>query len=150
MSYPVKLFILDNDTAAALPYLYSWNVFRITNAPPESTGAGIRQLAARVLPNMPFQVLRRLSLVSNLRRCNTRARTTSSDAIQTRSSFEEPELPLLRFVEEPLGLPAEEDFGYFQGRTGDGLSPGNRFKLRAKLGFGTTSSVGLAHDHRWD
>lgn len=50
------------------------------------------------------------------------------------------------FPEEPLGVPASEGYGYFQGGPGDVVGPGNRFHLQAKLGFGTNSSVWLAKD----
>ncbi|KAF8814548.1 kinase-like protein [Phlegmacium glaucopus] len=56
------------------------------------------------------------------------------------------EQPHFTFSEEPLGLPASEGFGYFQGGPGLMLGPANRFKLQAKLGFGTASSVWLARD----
>ncbi|KAF9480886.1 kinase-like protein [Pholiota conissans] len=61
-------------------------------------------------------------------------------------SADEPDALHFTFLEEPLGIPASEGFGYFQGGPGLMLGPGNRFKLQAKLGFGTTSSVWLAHD----
>jgi hypothetical protein len=74
-----------------------------------------------------------------------------------------PRVPRRRFVssianptrdishsEEPLGLPASEGFGYFQGGPGLILGPNSRFKLQAKLGFGTTSSVWLARDLMYD
>ncbi|KAF8335635.1 kinase-like protein [Amanita rubescens] len=57
------------------------------------------------------------------------------------------DIPHFTFSEEPLGLPASEGFGYFQGGPGLTFGPDGRFKLQAKLGFGTTSSVWLARDH---
>ena len=59
---------------------------------------------------------------------------------------EQPSVPHFTFAEEPLGLPASEGFGYFQGGPGLILGPANRYKLQAKLGFGTASSVWLARD----
>ena len=52
--------------------------------------------------------------------------------------------------QEFLGLPASEGFGGFQGGPGLTLGPECRFKLQAKLGFGTTSSVWLARDCVYD
>jgi serine/threonine-protein kinase SRPK3 len=59
---------------------------------------------------------------------------------------EQQDIPHFTFSEEPLGLPASEGFGYFQGGPGLTFGPDCRFKLQAKLGFGTTSSVWLARD----
>jgi len=50
------------------------------------------------------------------------------------------------FAQEPLGLPASKGYGYFQGGPGLTLGPDCRFELKAKLGFGKTSSVWLARD----
>ena len=81
---------------------------------------------------------------------------TSSRVLQTRlassmanlnpGANEQPDIPHFTFSEEPLGLPASEGFGYFQGGPGLTFGPDCRFKLQAKLGFGTTSSVWLARD----
>ncbi|KAF8886015.1 kinase-like domain-containing protein [Infundibulicybe gibba] len=57
------------------------------------------------------------------------------------------ELPHFTFPEEPLGLPAAEGFGYFQGGPGAAVGSAGRFKIQAKLGYGTTSSVWLAQDN---
>jgi len=70
-------------------------------------------------------------------------RLVSSTTNQNPVADEQPSVPHFTFLEEPLGLPASEGFGYFQGST---LGPANRFKLQAKLGFGTASSVRLARD----
>jgi serine/threonine-protein kinase SRPK3 len=70
----------------------------------------------------------------------------SSTTNQTQVVDEQPTIPHFTFSEEPLGLPASEGFGYFQGGPGLILGPANRFKLQAKLGFGTASSVWLARD----
>jgi hypothetical protein len=59
-------------------------------------------------------------------------------------------VPHFTFSEEPLGVPASDGYGYFQGGPGLTLGPENRFKLQAKLGFGTTSSVWLARDRMYD
>ena len=72
-----------------------------------------------------------------------RVRLTSSMANQDPGAQD---IPHFTFSEEPLGLPASEGFGYFQGGPGLTLGPDCRFKLQAKLGFGTMSSVWLARD----
>lgn len=56
------------------------------------------------------------------------------------------EPPTFTFPEEPLGVPADAGFGYFQGTPNDVLGPDARFRLQAKLGFGANSSVWLAKD----
>ncbi|KAL6304603.1 kinase-like domain-containing protein [Sparassis latifolia] len=58
------------------------------------------------------------------------------------------EIPHFKFWEEPLGLPADEGFGLFQGGPGDCLGPEGRFTLAAKIGHGSTSSVWLARDSK--
>ena len=73
-------------------------------------------------------------------------RLTSSKANPDPGANEQQDIPHFTFSEEPLGLPASEGFGYFQGGPGLKLGPDCRFKLQAKLGFGTTSSVWLARD----
>jgi serine/threonine-protein kinase SRPK3 len=73
-------------------------------------------------------------------------RLMSSTADPNPVADEQPSIPQFSFSEEPLGLPASEGFGYFQGGPGLTLGPSNRFKLQAKLGFGTASSVWLARD----
>ncbi|KDR68899.1 hypothetical protein GALMADRAFT_128924 [Galerina marginata CBS 339.88] len=75
-----------------------------------------------------------------------KTRLMSSAAKQIPVSNGRPSVPHYTFFEEPLGLPASEGYGYFQGTPGLSLGPSNRFKLQAKLGFGTASSVWLAHD----
>lgn len=70
-----------------------------------------------------------------------------SAANQDTVADEQPDVPHFTFSEEPLGLPASQGFGYFQGSPGLSLGPANRFKLQAKLGFGTASSVWLARDY---
>lgn len=44
-------------------------------------------------------------------------------------------------MEEPLGIPASEGSGYYQGRPGDVLGPGDRFSIKKKLGYGMGSSI---------
>ena len=73
-------------------------------------------------------------------------RLTSSMAKSNPGANEEQGIPHFTFSEEPLGLPAAEGFGYFQGGPGLTFGPNSRFKLQAKLGFGTTSNVWLARD----
>ncbi|KIJ62429.1 hypothetical protein HYDPIDRAFT_169105 [Hydnomerulius pinastri MD-312] len=71
-----------------------------------------------------------------------------NDGLFTTTSQDDP--PHFTFTEEPLGLPADEGFGYFQGGPGYCLGPESRFKIEAKLGFGTTSSMWLARDQQKD
>ena len=73
-------------------------------------------------------------------------RLTSSTANLNSGANEQRDIPHFTFSEEPLGLPASEGFGYFQGGPGLAFGPDCRFKLQAKLGFGTASSVWLARD----
>ena len=73
-------------------------------------------------------------------------RLTSSIANPNPGANEQQDIPHFTFSEEPLGLPASEGFGYFQGGPGLAFGPDCRFKLQAKLGFGTASSVWLARD----
>ncbi|KAF8911091.1 kinase-like domain-containing protein [Gymnopilus junonius] len=73
-------------------------------------------------------------------------RLMSSVANRSLVTDEQPSFPHFTFSEEPLGLPASEGFGYFQGSPGLSFGPANRFYLQAKLGFGTASSVWLARD----
>jgi serine/threonine-protein kinase SRPK3 len=75
-----------------------------------------------------------------------RIRFTSSMANSNPGANEQQDIPQFTFSEEPLGLPAWEGFGYFQGGPGLTIGPDCRFKLQAKLGFGITSSVWLARD----
>ncbi|KAG2035420.1 hypothetical protein BDR03DRAFT_962612 [Suillus americanus] len=51
---------------------------------------------------------------------------------------QEDDLPHYIFAEEPLGIPAEEVCGWFQGGRASCLGPDSRFKVEVKLGFGTT------------
>ncbi|KAF5391965.1 hypothetical protein D9757_003287 [Collybiopsis confluens] len=55
--------------------------------------------------------------------------------------------PIFEFPVEPLGLPADASFGFFQGGPGDVLGPSNCYLLQAKLGYGIGSSVWLAKDN---
>ena len=75
-----------------------------------------------------------------------RIRLASSVSNMNPSANEKQDIPRFTFSEEPLGLPASEGFGWFQGGPGLTLGPDSRFKLQAKLGFGMTSSVWLARD----
>jgi hypothetical protein len=50
------------------------------------------------------------------------------------------------FIEEPLGLPAQDGFGWPQLEFNEAIGPNNRYIICRKLGWGTTSSVWLAHD----
>ncbi|GLB43155.1 putative protein kinase domain containing protein [Lyophyllum shimeji] len=66
------------------------------------------------------------------------------------AATESEEPPTFVFPEEPLGLPADTGFGYFQGKPNDVVGPDNRFHIQAKLGVGTNSSVWLAKDSQLD
>ena len=79
-----------------------------------------------------------------------RIRLASSIANGSPNANEKQDIPHLTFSEEPLGLPASEGFGWFQGSPGLTFGPDCRFTLQAKLGFGTTSSVWLARDSMYD
>ena len=70
----------------------------------------------------------------------------STNQGQTPVSEGDSNVPHFTFSEEPLGIPASEGYGYFQGGPGTKLGPNDRFLLQAKLGFGTASSVWLARD----
>ncbi|KAG7442168.1 uncharacterized protein BT62DRAFT_1079492 [Guyanagaster necrorhizus] len=48
--------------------------------------------------------------------------------------------------EEPLGLPTEAGYGYFQDKPGNSIGPDGRFIIQAELGFGTASGVWLTKD----
>ncbi|KAG2121733.1 kinase-like domain-containing protein [Suillus clintonianus] len=63
---------------------------------------------------------------------------------------QEDDRPHFIFFEEPLGISAEEGCGWFQGGPGSLLGPDSCFKVEAKLGWGTTSSLWLARDFRKD
>ena len=73
-------------------------------------------------------------------------RLTSSVANSKLGSTKQQDTLHFNFFEEPLGLPASEGCGYFQGGPGVTFGPKLRYKLLAKLGFGKTSSVWLARD----
>jgi len=76
--------------------------------------------------------------------------TTYETSPMVTSTNEQPNeqqgVPNFTFSEEPLGIPASEGYGYFQGGPGLVIGPNNRFLIQAKLGFGTASSVWLARD----
>jgi len=52
----------------------------------------------------------------------------------------------LEFVEEPLGVMAEQGHGYIRTEFGDEIGPDKRYKVVRKLGWGTNSSVWMAFD----
>ncbi|KAK0441957.1 kinase-like protein [Armillaria borealis] len=52
----------------------------------------------------------------------------------------------LTFVEEPLGLPAEEGYGWPQLEFNEAIGPEKRYVVCRKLGWGMSSSTWLAHD----
>ncbi|PPQ72735.1 hypothetical protein CVT26_003021 [Gymnopilus dilepis] len=100
------------------------------------------QVPARMSSRLPLALFRCSRTLSPL----LRPRLAFSMSSQSPAAGTEPEIPHFEFAEEPLGLPASEGFGYFQGRPGLVFGPDKRFKLQTKLGFGTTSSVWLARD----
>lgn len=52
----------------------------------------------------------------------------------------------LEFVEEPLGMPASEGYGWPNLEFGEAIGPDNRYDIVRKLGWGMTSSTWLARD----
>ncbi|PBK74828.1 kinase-like protein [Armillaria solidipes] len=52
----------------------------------------------------------------------------------------------LTFVEEPLGLPAKEHFGWPHLEFNESIGPDNRYVISRKLGWGMSSSTWLARD----
>lgn len=54
----------------------------------------------------------------------------------------------LSFVEEPLGLPGLEGFGWPQLEFGERIGPDLRYEIKRKLGWGMHSSTWLAYDTR--
>ncbi len=52
----------------------------------------------------------------------------------------------LVFVEEPLGLPAEEGYGWPQLEFNEAIGPEKRYVVCRKLGWGMSSSTWLARD----
>lgn len=80
-------------------------------------------------------------VASTGRRCQTFLYSTESA---------QPRHLVFKFEEEPLGLPASNGYGYFQGRPGHSIGPGGRFKLSSKLAFGMASSVWIARDTECD
>ena len=56
------------------------------------------------------------------------------------------ELVDLEFVEEPLGVTAEQGHGFIRIEFGDAIGPDKRYKVVRKLGWGMNSSVWMAFD----
>ncbi|KAG2341821.1 hypothetical protein BDR05DRAFT_429172 [Suillus weaverae] len=52
----------------------------------------------------------------------------------------------LKFVEEPLAIPADQGHGYLRVEFGGSIDPERRFKIVRKLGWGTNSSIWMAFD----
>jgi len=52
----------------------------------------------------------------------------------------------LTFVEEPLGLPAREGYGWPQLEFNEAIGPDSRYIITRKLGWGMSSSTWLARD----
>ena len=59
------------------------------------------------------------------------------------------ELIDLEFVEEPLGITAEQGHGYLRIEFGDALGPDNRYRIIRKLGWGMNSSIWMAFDEQY-
>ena len=56
------------------------------------------------------------------------------------------ELIDLEFVEEPLGVTAEQGHGFIRVEFGDAIGPDKRYKIVRKLGWGMNSSIWMAFD----
>ena len=56
------------------------------------------------------------------------------------------ELVDLEFVEEPLGVKAEQGHGFIQIEFGDAIGPDMCYKVVWKLGWGMNSSIWMAFD----
>jgi len=54
------------------------------------------------------------------------------------------ELVDLEFVEEPLGVTAEQGHGFIRIEFGDAIGPDKRYKVVRKLGWGMNSSIWMA------
>lgn len=98
-------------------------------------------LSRATISRLPF-------ICPSLSPTNPRPHTTIPSTSNINPVDDPPEPLEFRFMEEPLGIPASEGFGYYQARLGGVLGPGGRYKLEAKLGFGMASSVWLARDLR--
>jgi hypothetical protein len=59
------------------------------------------------------------------------------------------ELVDLEFVEEPLGVTAEQGHGYIRIEFGDAIGPDKRYKVVRKLGWGMNSSIWMAFDVKY-
>jgi hypothetical protein len=59
------------------------------------------------------------------------------------------ELVDLEFVEEPLGVTAEQGHGFIRIEFGDAIGPDKRYKVVRKLGWGMNSSVWMAFDVKY-
>lgn len=55
----------------------------------------------------------------------------------------------LTFVEEPLGLPAQDGYGWPEIDFGQTIGPENRYVISRKLGWGMSSSTWLARDLKY-
>jgi hypothetical protein len=53
---------------------------------------------------------------------------------------------VIRFHEEPLGLPTSSGFGFMQVDIGDEIGELGRYRVLRKLGYGMYSTVWLAQD----
>ena len=55
----------------------------------------------------------------------------------------------LEFVEEPLGVTAEQGHGFIRIEFGDAIGPDKRYKVVRKLGWGMNSSIWMAFDVKY-
>jgi hypothetical protein len=55
----------------------------------------------------------------------------------------------LEFVEEPLGVTAEQGHGFLRIEFGDAIGPGKRYKVVRKLGWGMNASIWMAFDAKY-
>ena len=55
----------------------------------------------------------------------------------------------LEFIEEPLGVTAEQGHGFIRIEFGEAIGPDNRYEVVRKLGWGMNSSVWMAFDSKY-
>lgn len=55
----------------------------------------------------------------------------------------------LEFIEEPLGISAEQGHGFLRVEFGDAIGPDRRYRIVRKLGWGMNSSIWMAFDEQY-